>query len=149
MQDSKEALRCNTLKLIRATFLLGVPLFALLAILGKPILSLVYGSKYSAVAVTFGIMCFVMLFRIQGVLLASVCFAIGKPHLTRRFTILLALLVVCLTYPGIMLFGIAGAAGVLLLSNILAVCLQVVWMRSTIGLRFQDYVFSWRRGHKE
>ena len=145
MQDSTKVLRRNTLKLIGGTFLFGVPLAALAAILSKPILSLVYGSEFGSAAVPFAIMCFVMLFQIQAVVLASVYLAIGKPHWIRRFTVLLAVLVVCLIYPGVRLFGVAGAAGVLLLSNIIAVCVQVIHMRKTIGLHFRDYLFSWRR----
>lgn len=142
-QDNKKALCRVVLKMIRVTIVLGVPLIALAAVFAGPILSVVYGQKYTAIAVPFGILCATMLFRIQGNVLAGIYLAIGEPHLHRRFVTLLAVLIVSLIYPGIALFGLVGAAGVLLLSNIVAVFMQVIWMRKQIGLCFKDYIACW------
>ena len=142
-QDDKEALCRAVLKMIRVTVVLGVPLAALAAIVAGPILSVVYGHRYAAVATLFGILCVTMLFRVQGIVLAGIYLAIGKPHLHRRFVILLAIIIISLIYPGIALFGLPGAAGVLLVSNIFAVFMQVIWMRKQIGLRFKDYIACW------
>jgi len=142
-QDNKKALCQVVLRIIRITVMLGVPLIALAAIFAGPILSLVYGQKYAAMAVLFGILCITMLFRIHGIVLAGVYLGIGKPHLHRRFVTLLAILIIILIYPGITLFSLVGAAGVLLLSNIVAVLAQVLWMRRAIGLKFSDYISCW------
>lgn len=142
-QDDKEALCRTVLKMIRITVIIGVPLIALAAIFAGPVLSTVYGQKYAVVAIPFGILCVTMLFRIQAIVLGGIYFGIGKPHLHRRFVVLLAGFIIIFIYPGITLFGLAGAAGVLLLSNIIAVFMQVVWMRSLIGLTFKDYIYCW------
>jgi O-antigen/teichoic acid export membrane protein len=142
-QDDKQALCRTVLKMIRGTIVLGVPLVALAAIFAGTILSVVYGQKYSVVAIPFGILCVTMLFRIQEILLAGIYVGIGKPHLHRRFVVLLAILIISLIYPGIMLFGLAGAAGVLLISNIVAVLMQVIWMKKVIDLEFTDYLACW------
>jgi len=78
-------------------------------------------------------------FHRKAVVLSQIYLGIGTPHLHRRYVLLLAFLIISLMYPGIKWFGLAGASGVLLLSNSVAVCMQVVWMRDAIGLRFKSY----------
>jgi O-antigen/teichoic acid export membrane protein len=147
-QDDKQILRRSTLTILRTTVMFGVPLVALAAIFAGPIVSVVYGRKYVAVAVPFAILCFATLFKIQGVIFSQIYMAIGKPHLHRRFATLLAVLIIGLIYPSIALFGLAGAAGAILLSNAIAVCAQVVWMRGSIGLAFKDYICCWFQSPK-
>lgn len=142
-QNDEAALRRTVLKMIKITIITGLPLITLASIFARPILSVIYGEKYSAVAVPFAILCFAMLFRIQGVILAGVFFGIGKPHLQRRFVILLAILIIILIYPGIKLYGLTGAAGVLMLSYMAAVFLQVFWMKGAVGMEFLDYLRCW------
>jgi O-antigen/teichoic acid export membrane protein len=87
-----------------------------------------------------------MFIKTQAHILVTVFLAVGKPHLHRRYAIFLAACVICLMYPGIKLFGVTGAAGVLLFSNTVAICLQIFWVRKIVNLRFQDYAFWLRRG---
>jgi PST family polysaccharide transporter/lipopolysaccharide exporter len=142
-QDDKRALCSAVVRMLKSILLFGVPL-SVVAVLGsKAILSVIYGAQYSVVAVPFALLCFAMLFYAQAIVLSSVYFAVGKPHLHRRYLILLLFLMLSLIYPGIKLFGLAGAAGVLLFSHTIAVFMQVVWMKKVIGLRFPDYMFCW------
>jgi len=133
------------LKVIRSSLVLSVPLVAIVAVGSKPIISLIYTPKYAAVAVPFALLCVTMFLKTQANILVTVCLAVGKPHLQRRYAIFLATCVVCLMYPGIRLFGVTGAAGVLLFSNIVAFCLQICWVGKIVNLRFQDYAFWLRR----
>lgn len=143
-QDSREMLQRRVQRVIKTTLMVSVPLVAAVALGAKPIISLIYTPKYAAVAAPFAILCITMFIKTQALILVTICLAVGKPHLHRRYAIFLAVCVVCLMYPGITLFGVTGAAGVLLLSNIVAICLQVIWVGKIVELRFQDYVF-WRR----
>jgi PST family polysaccharide transporter len=143
-QDSREVLRRRVLRVIRTTLIVSVPLVAVVAVGAKPIISLIYTPKYAVVAVPFAILCVTMFIKTQAMILVAICLAVGKPHLQRRYAIFLAICVVCLMYPGITLFGVKGAAGVLLFSNLVAICLQVVWVGRIVDLRFRDYAF-WRR----
>lgn len=145
-QDDRKFLRHATLKLIRTMVAIGVPLVAIIAIFAGYILSVVYGSRYAAVAVPFGILCASQLFRIQACILAVLFLATGQPHLQRRYVILLAALIIGLIYPGVVLFGLAGAAGVILLANAIGLFMQVMWIREQIGLRFLDYACCWLPG---
>lgn len=144
-QDSGEMLRRRVLRIIKITLMVSVPLVAIVAVGAKPIISLVYTPKYAVVAIPFAILCVTMFVKSQAMILVTICLAVGKPHLQRRYAIFLATCVICLMYPGITLFGVTGAAGVLLLSNIVAICLQVVWVGKIVDLRFRDYVFWLRR----
>jgi O-antigen/teichoic acid export membrane protein len=144
-QDNNEILRRRVLKVIRTSLIFSVPLVALAAIGSKPIISLIYTPEYAVVAVPFAMLCVTMFLKTQAQILVTVCLAVGKPHLHRRYAIFLASMVICLMYPGIKLFGVTGAAGVLLLSNIIAIFLQIIWVGKIVNLRFQDYAFWLRR----
>lgn len=142
-QDDKRALCSAVLRILKIILLLGVPLVIIAAVGAKTILSVIYGAQYSVAAVPFALLCFAMLFYVQAVVLSQIYMGIGMPYLHRRYVILLASLIICLIYPGIKLFGLAGAAGVLLFSHAIAVFMQVIWMKSVIGLRFKDYIYCW------
>jgi len=144
-QDSNEVLRRRVRKVIRTSLIFSIPFVAVVAIGSKPIISLIYTPKYAAVAVPFALLCITMFIKTQAHILVTVCLAVGKPHLHRRYAMFLATSVICLMYPGITLFGVTGAAGVLLLSNIVAICLQIFWVGRIVDLRFQDYAFWLRR----
>jgi len=142
-QYDKKALRSALIRILKSILLFGVPLTVLVALGAKTILSVIYGAQYSVVAFPFALLCFAMLFYVQAVVLSQIYMGIGMPHLHRRYVILLAGLIVCLIYPGIKLFGLTGAAGVLLFSHCVAVLMQIVWIRSVIGIRFRDYIYCW------
>jgi lipopolysaccharide exporter len=142
-QNDKKALCSAVVRILKGILLFGVPLAVLAALGAETILSVIYGAQYSVVAVPFALLCFAMLFYVQAIVLSSVNFAVGKPHLHRRYVIFLAGLIISLIYPGIKFFGLTGAAGVLLFSHVIAVFMQVVWMKKVIGLRFLDYIFCW------
>lgn len=145
-QDRNEVLRRRVLKVIRSSLIFSIPLVVIVAIGSKTIISLIYTPRYTVVAVPFVLLCITMFIKTQAHILVTICLAVGKPHLHRRYAIFLAASVVCLMYPGITLFGVTGAAGVLLLSNIVAICLQIIWVGRIVDLRFQDYAFWLRRG---
>jgi O-antigen/teichoic acid export membrane protein len=142
-QDDKKAICSAVVKIIRSILLLGVPLAVIATLGGKTILTVIYGAQYSVVAVPFALLCFAMLFYIQGYVSSSLYFAVGQPHLQRRSLMLLLFFILSLLYPGIKLFGLAGAAGVLLFSHSMVVFMQIIWMKDIIGLRFKDYVACW------
>jgi O-antigen/teichoic acid export membrane protein len=145
-QDDKQALCRAIFKTSRILVILGVPITAFMVFCSSSLLSLVYTVKYAAVAIPFGILCITMLVRTQGSVLSLVYQAIGKPYLHRRYTTLLAILIVCLMYPGIKLYGLTGAALVLFVGHTIAVWMQLVWMREPIGIRLKNYVKCWLPG---
>ena len=145
-QDDNEFVCRAIMKVTIYTAVFGMPIVTFLAVCAKPVLSIVYGLIYATVAMPFGLLCIYVLLRTQASILSQVYFAIGKPHLHRRFVLLRLTILVCLIYPGILLFGVTGAAASVLIANLAGLCMQVVWMRKAIGLRFGEYASSWIPG---
>ena len=145
-QDDREALCRAILQMTKLTALFVIPPIVLAIICSKTILTLVYGARYSEVAVAFGLLCIYVLLLVQGSILASVLFGIGQPGKHRAFVGLRALILVVLIYPGIKFFGLTGAAAVVLLASFVALSAQIAVVRKTIRLNIVDYVISWLPG---
>lgn len=145
-QDNKEALCNNVLRITKIVTLFAVPLVTLAIIYSRNILSLVYGEQYSAVAVPFSLLCIYALLLILATILGNLFFGIGQPAKHRAFVGIRALILVAFIYPAIRLFGLTGAAVVVLLASFTAICVQVAVMHKIIGLKIFEYAISWVRG---
>jgi O-antigen/teichoic acid export membrane protein len=145
-QDDKKALCKGVLQITKYTALFVIPPMVLAIICSATILTFVFGPEYSIVAGPFGLLCVYTLFLMQGTILGSMFFGIGQPAKHRTFVGLKVLILILLIYPGIKLFGLTGAAAVILLASLVAICLQVVVVHKTIGLNIFDYVTSWLPG---
>jgi O-antigen/teichoic acid export membrane protein len=145
-QDDKKTLAKAVLKITKIAALFAIPALVPVVMCSKTILSLVYGEQFSAVAVPFSLLCVYVLLLIQGSTLGNVFFGLGQPAKHRLFVVLRALILVILIYPAIRLFGLTGAAAVLLLASFIALCAQVFIMHRVIGLNIFEYVISWLPG---
>lgn len=145
-QDDKDFLRRAILKISRGGAIFGMSLTAFMATCAGGILLLAYGPKYVAVAVPFTVLCVCALIRIQSGVFTVAYLALGRPRLHRRLIALRAAVVVSLMYPAIVIFDLPGAAGVILLANIVILCFQVLLMKRLIGLQFLKYVRCWLPG---
>lgn len=142
-QHEKIAL-CNALlRIIKPTVMFGVPLIAFAVVFAGPILSVIYTPKYAAVAIPFSILCVSALCRTQKTILGTMYLAIGKPHLHRRFVLIMLATILIAMYPAVKLLGLTGAALVLLFADVLGLCMHVIGMPRLIGLRFRDYASCW------
>ena len=139
-QDDRNFLCRAVLKVARASAILGEPFVALMACCSSGVLFLVFGPKFVAVSIPFAILSLLIFARTQGSILASTYFAVGKPHLHRRFVILRAVIIVGLMYPVIIRFGLIGAAAVVVFGNFAALLMQVFWCRRIIDLKFSAYM---------
>ena len=145
-QNDKEALCKAVLQIAKYIAIFVIPPMVLVVICGGTILTIVYGAKYSAVAVPFGLLCVYVVLLMQGSILTSLFFSIGQPAKNRWFTGFRALILIVLIYPGIRFFGLTGAASVIVLASFAAMCLQIAVMRKMIGLHILDYATSWLPG---
>lgn len=142
-QDNKRTICHIIVKMSKYTLVFLVPITTVLIMCAKPVLSIVYGSKYIAVAMPFGLLCVYSSIQIESLILSQVYFAIGEPHLHRRFVALRLMILACLMYPSAVLYGLSGAAAVVLFANLIGLCMQVIWMQKSIGLRFSEYFLGW------
>jgi len=138
-QDDREALRRVLLWVTKTTAVFTLPLVAFMASCADGILSLAYGSQYTAVTVPFTLLCLLIVFRTQAPIFKSVYFAVGQPRLERRFVVLRAAIIVVLIYPAIVHFGLLGAAVVVVLGNSIGLLMQIFWARSIVDLEFRAY----------
>ena len=145
-QHDKPALCKAVLKITRVTALLTIPFITLAILVGKDILSVVYGAQYSIVAAAFGLLCVHVLLLMQGGPFAGVLYAVGQPGKHRTFVGLRALILVVLIYPATKLFGVTGVATAVLLASLVALCAQVRIVHTTIGLSAGNYALSWLPG---
>jgi len=145
-QDNKESICRAMLAIVKTIAMFGIPLLAFVIICARPILSVVYGSQYAEVAVPFSILCLWGLVSTQAVIVSSILIGVGLPHLRRREVILRALILIGLIYPGIVLWGLSGAALAVLVAYTVALIAPFVWMRKLINLRFDEYALSWLPG---
>jgi O-antigen/teichoic acid export membrane protein len=145
-QEEKKALCRGLLKVTRITALVGIPLMALAIICGKTLLMWIYTPEYAKVVVPFGLLTIYAMLHLQAILMGKLLFGIGQPDKHRFFVGLRAIFLLLLIYPAIRFLGLAGAAGVLVLANFAALCLQVVVLHKIIGLGIADYAVSWMPG---
>jgi O-antigen/teichoic acid export membrane protein len=145
-QGDKKALCKGVLRITKYTALFVIPPIVLALICGGAILTIIYGEKYSSVAVPFSLLCVYVGLLMQGGIFTSLFFSIGQPAKNRAFAIVRCLVLISLIYPAIRFFGLTGAAAVILLANFIALCLQITVIRRTIGLNIFDYVTSWLPG---
>jgi O-antigen/teichoic acid export membrane protein len=145
-QEDNAALCRAVLRITKTVTLFLIPTTVLAIICGRVLLSIVWGAQFAPAAAQFGLLCSYVLVLIGGNVLGSVFFGIGQPNKHRAFVALRVLIMVLLIYPAVKLFGLGGAAAVLLLANLVAVCLQVVVVHKTIGLNIFDYAVSWLPG---
>jgi len=134
------------LRITGITALIGIPWLALAMCFDKEILSLVYGSQFTAVALAFGLMCISVLVITQGITLTGVFFALGQPDKHRAFVGIRAIILIILIYPSIQWWGMTGAAGAVLGANLVALVVQVVVVHKVIGLSIMSYLNCWLRG---
>ena len=145
-QDDKKDISKAVLKITKVTALFLIAPTVLGIICNRAILTCVFGSQYSAVAVPFGLLCVYALLLMQGSVLGNVFFGLGQPSKHRAFVGFRTLILIVFMYPGIKFFGLTGAAAVVVLATVVAMCLQVAVIRKTIGLGIFDYAIAWVPG---
>ncbi|UCG48221.1 MAG: oligosaccharide flippase family protein [Phycisphaerales bacterium] len=145
-QDDRDSLRRAILGITRIVAYFVVPFTAFTALCASGLLLIAYGGQYTAVAIPCGILCLRILAQTEGTILATVYMAVGRPQLHRGFVAAKAILIVALVYPGIRLFGLAGAACAVVISNYGPLVMQVFWCRKIVDIRFGRYVRAYVPG---
>jgi O-antigen/teichoic acid export membrane protein len=134
--------------LLRITSLLTVLIFpptVFVALYGKDLLHVMYGGPYVKAAVPFAILFTTAMLRLLTVPVVGIYFMIGQPGLNRYFTIVRVLVMGVLIYPAAKWYGLTGAASAGLIAMTVGYVVQLVRLRSIIGLNLRQYDWiSWR-----
>lgn len=146
IQEDKERLRRVLLAAnsVAATF--GLPFTAYLVLFSAPILSVVYGAGYGAVAVPFSVLCGFSLIFICSSLIVSMLLAIGRPSLHRTAAAVRAGLFLLFIYPATRTFGLVGASLAILASMLVALAIQMIYTRKLIDLGLSTYLNTFLPG---
>lgn len=134
------------LTMARTIGVFGIPLLAFTIMCAGPILSVVYGSRWSAAAIPFALLCVWGLAQMEGIKVASILFGLGLPHLHRWAVILRGVLLASLIYPAIVYGGLSGAAAAVLTAYSVGLVVPFVWIRKLIKLDLTEYMRSWLPG---
>jgi len=139
MQEQKERLRENILRMTRGLYLFGLPTMVCLAVFAQPILSIIYGNNYAQVHWAYALLNIYMLFFTAGRPITFGYMAVGRPELHRSFTILRVVLMVIGIYPAVLWGGPTGAAVIRIVSLSLAGIWQLVNLRRLLDLPIRRY----------
>ncbi len=144
-QDDKSALCRGIIEVNRWTSLTSLPLIAFMICCASELLYIAYKPEYAIMAIPFVVLCMQIITRNGAMILAGMYLAIGKPHLHRYYTILRALSV-ALIYPATVYWGVLGASFAIILGNFIVLFMQVMGCRKIIGLKFGDFISSYKSG---
>ncbi len=139
-QDSFQ--KTNNILLI-STFALSAltsPFVILAIFFGKELLSIIYGSQYMVMAVPFAVILSVTILQMISSPVTTAFIAGGKPQYHRFFTLVRAVLMICLIFPAVRFYGLNGAAAAGLVSMCIAFIFQCRKINSITGINIADYL---------
>jgi O-antigen/teichoic acid export membrane protein len=145
-QDNKTALCKALLIMTKMTAIISFPVAIFVLTCSKEILSIAFGPEYASINITFNLLLLYILIRTKSFYFVSILLSLGLPNYVRRFVGLRAVLIALFIYPAIKYFGTEGAAGVLLIANLITLLSQVLQMRTPIDLTFSDYLSAYIPG---
>lgn len=140
MQKQDERLNFNLLKVTSVITYVAGPSLVATALFGEEILKLVYGSAYAKGAVALSLLFANEMMLTCNIPIVSLFVARNHLELLRRFSLVRALLMVCIAYPAIKHFDIIGAGLTPLLAMCLAYGMQLHALRTLTGLRASKYI---------
>ncbi len=145
-QDDLQSLIYAIDKISMLIGLFMIPLMTGMALYAVPILSVIWGPDFAAVSIPFAMLCFCIYLRIQGMPLASLYLALGKPHIQRYFVAIRSFILIPLLIVMTRRYALAGMAASVLLAEGIGILCQVFVLRRFVGIRFWGYLYSWIPG---
>ncbi|MBN2590383.1 MAG: oligosaccharide flippase family protein [Sedimentisphaerales bacterium] len=139
-QDDRAALNKAVLNISKMVGIVMLPLVIYMMSCSSGLLYFLWGPQYVDATIPCVLLSLLIIVRTQGPVLSSVYMAVGQPHLQRRFVILMTSLIVIFIYPAIIHYGLIGAAATAVLSNYIAMFMQIFWCKRIIPLNFYDYI---------
>jgi O-antigen/teichoic acid export membrane protein len=128
--------------LLRVTLLLclgGLPLLVFFYFCGHSVLVLAYGARYTAAKLTLIFAAAAMLANVLNAQITTVFYAKGRPQLHRRSVAMMATLMIALTYPLTVIFGMVGGQIACLASVVLGYAFQVWRLKGLTDISLKDY----------
>ncbi len=115
--------------------LIGLCGFAFFAIAGKPIITMAFGSEFTAAWPAAMIFMLALVFGLAGLPLQPAMLAIGRPEVSFRINLLSTLVYLALIVPLTRFFGIEGAAAAYVLYYMIWVTIMKIRLRKELQTR--------------
>lgn len=148
IQDDKDKLKANILLLTKWTMAIGLPLISFFVFFANPILSVIYGPKYAAVAVPFALLSIYNLISICATFPMFVFIAIGQPDIQRSASFMRTALFLIIIYPAIYFGELIGAAAAVLFSMLTQLAVAIIYLKRLLHITNMEYFASWSVGIK-
>jgi O-antigen/teichoic acid export membrane protein len=142
IRDQYERINAALLKTTRAMSLVGFPLCAWVLLFGPGAMSAVYGPAYGAVGYVFAILFCSTVLRTMASPIPAIYLGIGQPALNRIFAGIRTGIILLIIYPGVLLWGLKGAAVAGALAMTVAWIFQVRRMGTLTHLDTRRYAIS-------
>jgi O-antigen/teichoic acid export membrane protein len=121
---------------------LGVPALVFVIFCGHSLLAIVFGPRYSAATAALIATCAVALVNILNTQMTCVFYAMGRPQLHRRCVLLMAIIMIVITYPFAKWFGLVGGQLACLVAIVVGYLFQLARIRGLTGLDLAQYAKS-------
>ena len=142
IRDQYERINAALLKATRAMSLISFPICAWVFLFGPVLMRMVYGPAYGAAGTVLAILFCATVLRTMASPIPAVYLGIGRPALNRIFTAIRTGIIVLIIYPGILLFGLEGAAAAGAIAMTIAWIFQIRQMSVLTKLDSKKYVLS-------
>lgn len=139
IQDDNEKLKNYLLKLTEIVTTFSLPFFTFLIVYASPILTLVYSSEVSTIAIPFRICCIFSFLYLLSVLIMNVAFATGNPDKFRQASLVRTIVFLILLYPATKYYGLIGATLSALFSLCLALIIQIRYLKILLNISALEY----------
>lgn len=136
-----DAARMNRI-LLRVTatiFLVGMPGLVALFFCSRPLLTLLYGTRYGTAAAALVVAACVALLNLANAQITTIFYAKGVPELHRRSVALMAVMMIVLIYPFAKMFGMLGGQYACLLAVTVGYAFQVERIQKITGISLSSY----------
>jgi lipopolysaccharide exporter len=140
-QIQTDNLRVNRIMIQVSSLLLflGVPALVFVIFCGHSLLAIIFGQRYSAATAALIATCAVALVNLLNSQITVVFYAKGRPELHRRCVLIMAVIMILITYPFAKWFGLVGGQLACLAAVIIGFLFQLIRVRDLIGLDLSSY----------
>lgn len=148
IKDEKAKLKEGMLSLTKWSTVLGLPFVSFLIVFANPILTIVYGPEYSAVAVPFALLSLYSFILLSSSFFMNVYIAIGQPDIHRIASFTRTALFLIIIYPMTKYFGLVGAAFSVVVSMSVLLVVLIIYIKRILQIGYLEYFGRWVEGTK-
>ena len=148
LKKNEEDMKNVLLSAIEIIMTFGMPAVALMIVLSKSILTVLYGAPFAFVALPFGILSMNALVFICSSVAMTLFIAMGRPDLQRIAAFVRTALFLAIIYPATVTLGLPGAAAATLFTMVCCLSIQLIYLRRSLKMEFKEYAQAFLTGIK-